>query len=83
MTILYNAAVVNEQLGDRERALEWLTEALRQGYSLEDVERSRSLEELTALAMKPEFIRQLDGITVEEFKVLWGRWWKINHAKFK
>ena len=46
VTVMYNAAIVNEQLGDREQALEWLGQALREGYPIEDVQRSVSMREL-------------------------------------
>jgi tetratricopeptide (TPR) repeat protein len=46
VSIMFNAGVVYEQLGDRVHALEWIGKALRQGYSRNIVERSPSLSEL-------------------------------------
>lgn len=46
--IMFMAAVVYEQLGDRQQALEWIGKAIHQGYSLGLIERSPSLAKLRA-----------------------------------
>jgi serine/threonine-protein kinase len=49
---MFKAGVVYEQLGDRTRALEWISKALAGGYSREALDRSVSL---TALRADPRF----------------------------
>jgi len=44
--MMFDAGVIYEQLGNRERALEWVGKALRGGYSRDLVERSPSLAQL-------------------------------------
>jgi len=46
--VMFQAAVVYEQLGDRERALQWLARAIQGGYSRDLIERSPSLTQLRA-----------------------------------
>ena len=46
VTVTYKAALVYEQTGDRDRALELIGKALDQGYQRDLVDRSPSLAEL-------------------------------------
>jgi tetratricopeptide (TPR) repeat protein len=48
VSIMFNAGVVLEQIGDREQALTWIEKAVRHGYSRRLVEDSPSLAELRA-----------------------------------
>ena len=48
VSIMLNAGLVCEQIGEREQALEWVGKALQQGYSRQLVEGSPSLAELRA-----------------------------------
>jgi hypothetical protein len=43
---MFRAAVVYEQVGDRERALQWIARAIQGGYSRDLIERSPSLAQL-------------------------------------
>ncbi len=45
---MYKAAVVYEQLGDREHALQWIAKAIQGGYSRDLIERSPTLAKLRA-----------------------------------
>jgi tetratricopeptide (TPR) repeat protein len=46
--IMFQAAIVYEQLADRKQALQWIGKAMREGYSKELIERSPSLTKLRA-----------------------------------
>jgi len=46
VSIMFNAGMVSEQIGEREQALTWIGKALRQGYSRKLVEDSPSLAKL-------------------------------------
>jgi serine/threonine protein kinase/Tfp pilus assembly protein PilF len=48
VTMMFNAAMVYEQLSDRENALEWVRKALEHGYPRALVENSPTLEQLRA-----------------------------------
>ena len=44
--VLSTVATTYEELGDRSKALDWLEQAIKAGYSLKRIERSPSLKEL-------------------------------------
>ena len=46
--IMYHACSVYEQLGDREEAIHWIGEALKNGYSYSEIKHQPELKELTA-----------------------------------
>jgi len=53
-TVLFRAALVNEELGRRERALEAIKQALHAGYSREEIGKAPALE---ALRRDPRYAR--------------------------
>jgi len=48
VSLMYQAAIIYEQLHDRERALEWIGKAIQKGYSRDLIERSPDLAQLRA-----------------------------------
>ncbi|MBP1598064.1 MAG: serine/threonine protein kinase with repeat [Acidobacteria bacterium] len=57
--VLYNAAQTYEDLGERDKALDWLGKALRAGYSKELVERSPGMKELRG---DPRYARLIEDL---------------------
>jgi serine/threonine protein kinase/tetratricopeptide (TPR) repeat protein len=57
--VLYKAAEVNEQLGNRAKALQWLEAALKQGYSQDLVERSPQMRQLRADPRYPQLLKRV------------------------
>ena len=56
--MMFDGAVIYEQLGNRERALEWIDKALRLGYSRDLVQRAPSLAQLRTDARFGRLINQ-------------------------
>ena len=47
LSVMYNAAVVYEHLGDRDKALKWIVNAIKNGYSRSEIEHQPELKNLT------------------------------------
>jgi serine/threonine-protein kinase len=62
-SILYTAALIWEQLGERAQALDFLGRALRGGYSLELVERSPGMKMLRA---DPRYARLIQDLRLKK-----------------
>jgi eukaryotic-like serine/threonine-protein kinase len=46
--VMYRAATINEHFKNREKALYWITKALKNGYSRSEIEQEPELKELTS-----------------------------------
>ncbi|MFZ0390363.1 MAG: protein kinase [Calditrichia bacterium] len=62
--VMYRTGAAYEQLGDRKEAIHWLCEAIKKGYSREEIENQPELQELISDPRYREALNKMNTISV-------------------